>query len=115
MTDHSDADVLTARERLTGTATINGTDIDVVTTAPTIGELQALDDRISERPGDEAELILEVIDDHLVEPDVAAADIPLNNVMQLWVDLQQIWAQSDAVEQAMEELDTGNRRRTSRP
>lgn len=114
MTERSDADILTSRDRLEGTATIGNDEIDVVTTAPTIGELQDLDDQIGENPGEEAELILATIDDHLIKPDVEAEDIPLNNVMALWVDLQQIWAQNDRIEEAMQELDTGNRSRTSR-
>lgn len=101
MTEYDDtADWLQSRDTIERDLDGHPIEIRDITEA----ELEKLEERAAGDPEAEAEVIKEAIDEYLVEPDVPAADIPMNKRQRVWFAMQLAWSGAEDIQAAMEEL-----------
>jgi|GEM_PF-6778381 len=112
MTDFDNtADWLQSRDTITREITADGESFPIEIKDITQDELEALEDRASDGPDAEAEVIQEAIDEFLVEPSVDVDAIPMSKRTQLWFAMQLAWSGAEDIQAAMQELQLpqGNR------
>jgi hypothetical protein len=109
-------DFLTSSDRIDGVVEHGGRSYPITVEVPTVGELQDIEDAAA--TGDEEaalDAMRTAIDEYLVEPDLTAADIAVSRLEPLFAGMMAAWTDSDDIDAALEEVETGNRQPTSRP
>lgn len=107
----SDADILTTPDTLEHECEIGGQSITLVVREPTMGELNAIDEDLSEG-AQEADLAYEMVKAFLEEPAVDPDDLGLTKMLAVYSAMQSAFQQSDTIQDAkaaMELDDEGNR------
>lgn len=107
----SDAhDILTSRETFETDVDLGADTVTIEVKEPTLGELDAIE---AEMPDDaeEIDLARRMVDEYLVEPDLAGDELGLTKALAVYSAMQTAFQSSDAIENAREAmpLEEGNR------
>ena len=108
----SDKDLEASAAALRETEELDGTWGDgylLVVEEPTLGELEDLEDDLDE-DADEEDLIQEMVDRYLLEPEVEPSEVAVSKLRPLFEGMQEAFQGADAFEDAESEmpLDEGN-------
>jgi hypothetical protein len=104
------ADALKSQDTLTGTFEIGNTEYPLEVQEPTLGELEAIDDGLSDS-ADEIEAIRHMVDDFLLKPAVDPDAVGVGKLQALFLGMRETWEMSDAFSNAREEMPIEGKRR----
>jgi hypothetical protein len=109
------ADALHSKQELSGSFTVDGDEYPLIVLEATLNELEAIEDDV-EDGADEADVVREICDEYLVEPDVPPGDIPVRKLYALFEGMREAWTNSEAIDaaEAAMPVDSGNRRTSRR-
>jgi len=84
-----------SREEYVGDWTWNGQTLPLKTNAPSVGELEDIEERL-EDAGQEEEVMRELVGDYLVKPEIDANTVDAPKLGALFAGMQMTW--SDAID-----------------
>lgn len=103
------ARALESRDELEGTFELGGEEYPLRVTEPTLDELEEIEEEVGDG-ADETDVIREIADQYLLEPDVNVGGIGVSKLYALFEGMNDTWLGSDGFDAAAAEmpLDQGN-------